>query len=372
MKVSGRVDAFQRRRPALGVPLAVIYKYIDDQGAYLAALITYYGFISLFPLLLLLSSVLGYALENNPEWQARIMESAFRQVPVIGDQVERAQLQGNTTAVVIGAIGALFGALGVAQAMQNALNAAWYVPRDSRPNPVMARARSTALLLVVALFLVATTVLSQADAALVAIGVSDQAIGVWGKLVSGVITGLLFLVISRYGTSYPVTVREALPGSVLGVLAWQGLQNAGTEFVRSFVAGATATNGVFAVVLGLLAWIYLASVAFVLCTELNVVLALGLYPRALLTPLTDDVDLTEADVEAYAGIARAQRLKGFQTVQVSFEHDGQYRSARLRREERQRLAELAQEETCRRAAQARRNRENRRLAGRRQQEKDAG
>ncbi|MCA0435245.1 MAG: YihY/virulence factor BrkB family protein [Austwickia sp.] len=355
-----RVDDFQRRHRFLGLPIALIYKYVDDQGAYLAALITYYGFISLFPLLLLLSSVLGFVLENNPELQARIMESAFRQIPVIGDQVQRAQLRGSGIAVVIGAVGALYGAVGVAQAMQNALNAAWYVPRNSRPNPVLARARSLTLLGLVALFLLVTTFLSQWDAALRALTDNEQAVGYWTTFASMAVTWVLFQVISRFGTTYRVTIRQALPGSILGVLVWQGLQTAGTGFVARVIAGSSDTNGVFAVVLGLLAWIYLASVSFVVCTELNVVLALKLYPRALLTPMTDDVDLTEGDRAAYAGLARAQRLKGFQKVQVSFEYDGQFRTGRAAREQAEREEAQARAETERRAEQARRARRGRR------------
>ena len=368
--VIGRFDAFQRRHRVLGLPIALVYKYVDDQGAYLAALITYYGFVSMFPLLLLFSSVLGFALENNPDLQAQIMESAFRQIPVIGDQVQRAQLRGSTAAVVIGALGALYGALGVAQAMQNAMNAAWYVPRNARPNPFLARARSAALLLLVAVFLVATTLLSQFEAALSAL-TGNPRVGLWWTtFASMAVTWVLFQLISRFGTTYRVTVRQALPGSVLGVLAWQGLQGAGTSFVARYVAGQSDTNGVFAVVLGLLAWIYLASVAFVLCTELNAVLALNLYPRALLTPLTDDVDLTEGDLEAYAGLARAQRLKGFQTVQVSFEYGGAFRTGRAAREQAEREEALARAETERRAEEARVARMRRREADRVRREAD--
>ena len=362
--VIARFDAFQRRHRVLGLPIALIYKYIDDQGAYLAALITYYGFVSLFPLLLLLSSVLGFVLEHNPDLQAQIMESAFRQIPIIGDQIQRSQLRGSTPAVIIGALGALYGAVGVAQAMQNAMNAAWYVPRNSRPNPFLARARSITLLFLVAVFLIVTTFLSQWDATLRAVTDNAQAVGAWTTFASMGVTWVLFQVISRFGTTYRVTVRQALPGSVLGVLAWQTLQGAGTEFAGRYVAGASATNGVFAVVLGLLAWIFLASVTFVLCTELNVVLSLNLYPRALLTPLTDDVDLTEGDLEAYAGLARAQRLKGFQTVQVSFEFDGQFRTGKAAREEEQREADLARAETERRAEESRLARARRRASDR--------
>ena len=108
---------YQRRHRWAGFPLAVVYKFVDDQGSYLAALITYYGFLSLFPLLLLLASVLGFVLRNHPQLQQQILDSALGQFPVIGEQLARpAAAAGQATAIVIGSFTALYGGLGVAQA----------------------------------------------------------------------------------------------------------------------------------------------------------------------------------------------------------------------------------------------------------------
>jgi hypothetical protein len=85
------------------------------------------------------------------------------------------------------------------------------------------------------------------------------------------------------------------------------------------VSNTNLTYGVFAVVLGLMAWIYITAVLMVMCIQLNVVRERQLYPRALLTPFTDNVDLTEADRRAYASYAGAQQNKGFETIEVSFE-----------------------------------------------------
>ena len=87
MGITDRLDATQRRHRALGFPLAVLYKYIDDQGSYLAALITYYAFVSLFPLLLLLSTVLGWLLVGHPALRENVLNSALSQFPVIGSQL---------------------------------------------------------------------------------------------------------------------------------------------------------------------------------------------------------------------------------------------------------------------------------------------
>ena len=99
------LDTRQRRHPILGGPLAVVYKFFDDQGFYLSALIAFYAFLSLFPLFLLFSTILGFALENDPHLRTQILESAARQIPVIGQQIETHELRGSGTAVAIAKIG---------------------------------------------------------------------------------------------------------------------------------------------------------------------------------------------------------------------------------------------------------------------------
>ena len=158
MPVLSRLDRFQRRHPALGVPVAVVYKFMDDQGVYLAALIAFYAFFSIFPLFLLLTSILGFVLQNDPELQEAILQTAMAQIPVIGSQIRAQELSGSFTAVLIGGLTALYGAIAVASAVQNAMNVAWNVRRNQRPNPVVLRIRSVGLLLVLGLFVVATTV----------------------------------------------------------------------------------------------------------------------------------------------------------------------------------------------------------------------
>src|SRR3954447_23471702 len=102
MAFTERLDHFQRRHRWAGFPLAVIYKFADDQGPFLAALLTYYGFLSLFPLLLLLATILGFLLQNDPMLQTRILDSALGQFPLIGNDLPRGRLQGSNWAVVVG------------------------------------------------------------------------------------------------------------------------------------------------------------------------------------------------------------------------------------------------------------------------------
>src|SRR3954453_534822 len=114
---------FQRRHRILGVPLGVVYKFFDDQGGSLAAVIAYYAFVAIFPILLIASSVLGFVLQGHPSLQQQILNSALAQFPIVGDQLGRPEgIQGSTSAVVIGVLAALYGVIGLGQAAQNAVN----------------------------------------------------------------------------------------------------------------------------------------------------------------------------------------------------------------------------------------------------------
>ena len=125
MRLTDRTDRWQREHSSVGFPVAVAFKFFDDQGSYLAALVTYYGFVSLFPLLLLLTSGLGFVLQGHAELQQSILRSAVSQFPVIGDQLrDPGSLRGSGPALAFGAGVALYGGLGVAQATQNAMNVA--------------------------------------------------------------------------------------------------------------------------------------------------------------------------------------------------------------------------------------------------------
>ena len=139
----GRFDAFQRRHRLLGLPLAVIYKYFDDQGPYLAAIIAYYAFFAIFPILLIGTSVLGFFLQGDPELRDRLLDTALSQFPIVGDQLGRPEgLSGSTVAIVVGVVTALYGAINLGEALQNAANQVWAVPRNSRANPSLQRFRS--------------------------------------------------------------------------------------------------------------------------------------------------------------------------------------------------------------------------------------
>ncbi|QCB52711.1 YihY/virulence factor BrkB family protein [Rhodococcus sp. PAMC28707] len=313
------MDRVQRRHPVLGFPLAVIYKFVDDQGGYLAALIAYYAFLSLFPLLLLGSTILGIVLAGNPQLQQQILDSALSQIPIIGDEVgEPDKIGGGTLGLIIGVLGSLYGGLGVAVAVQNAMNVAWAVPKNLRPNPIRSRVRGLALLSTVGVAVLAITAVNVASSA----GVFGSINGSVVLIASILLNIIVFTVAFRLATARDLSISNVLPGAIVAGVLWQILQTFGGVYIRYVVGRASITNGVFAVVIGLLAFMYIASVLIVFAVEIDVVRVEKLYPRSLLTPFTDDVILTEGDRLTYTGQAEAQRSKGFEEIEVTFDGHG--------------------------------------------------
>lgn len=317
----GRVDRFQRKHAVIGFPIAVVYKYFDDQGPYLAAIISYYAFIAIFPLLLLGSSILGFILQDDEDLRDRLLDSALSQFPIIGDQLGRPEgISGSTTTIVIGSVVALYGAMGLGQAVQNAANIAWSVPRNSRANPIILRLRSILFLAIsgagILTLAIATSVLANPGA----VGADLESTLRWViRLVGFVLTILIFGSVFRLISHGRAGWRSVLPGAVVTAILWQGLQWIGNTYVQEVIVKAGQMNKTFALVLGLIAFIYIAAIMVMLGLEVNVVLRRRLYPRALLTPFTDNVILTKADQKAYSAYAKSQRHKGFQSVEVTFE-----------------------------------------------------
>jgi membrane protein len=157
---TGGLDSFQRRHTWVGFPLAVVYKFVDDQSGYLASLITYYGFLSLFALLLLLVSALGY--DGDPALQHALVGSALQQFPIIGPELQQnvSSIHGSRLGVILSILGAVYGGLGVTLAIQNAFDRVWAVTRYARPNLVVSRLRDLVLFVLFGAVIVVTTALS--------------------------------------------------------------------------------------------------------------------------------------------------------------------------------------------------------------------
>jgi membrane protein len=304
-----KFDAFQQRNRALRIPFAVIKKFGDDQAGSLAALVAYYAFFSIFPLLLVFVTVLGFVLNGDPSAQKSVENSVLGQFPIISDQIRGHHLQGHAISLVIGVLTTLFAGLGITGAAQNAFNRVWAVPFKDRPNFIHSRLRSLYLLLLLGgLFMVAT-----AASGLVSGGLGGPLLKVAGIALSLLINFGLFMASFKLLTSAKLTFRELVPGAVFAAIAWEVLQVLGGVYIKHVVSKASNTYGTFALVIGVLAWLHLGAQLTLYGAELNSVLARRLYPRSLLVPPD-----TKADQSALRALAEVEERSDQQQVDVEF------------------------------------------------------
>jgi membrane protein len=310
-KLVKRVDLFQRERSWLGFPIAVFKKFGDDQAGYLAALIAYYAFFSLFPLLLVFVTVLGFVLGNNAELQEKIVGSVLAQIPVIGDQIKDNvhSIRGSGIALAIGITGTLLAGLGVIQALQHGMDEIWDVPRTKRPNFLWSRIRALILLAVLGVASLLSTFLSGVGSAG---GTFGMALKLGSLAASLALNFALFLISFRVLTSAAIKWKNVATGAVIAAVAWAALQSAGTYYMSTQLKNASQTYGLFAIVIGLLSWLYLGAQVTFLAAEVNVVKTRRLWPRSLQPPPTD------ADRRVLTDAAEAQAKRPEEHVNVHF------------------------------------------------------
>ena len=295
-------DRLQRRRPVLAFVVAVWKKFSDDRAGQLAALIAYYAFVAIFPLLLVLDTVLTIVVRNNEALRERLLSSALSAYPLIGDQIQRNVHPLNSTglALAVGLIGALFGARGVTMAMQNALNEVWAVPLDRRPAFPWSTVRSFGLMVVVGVGQIFTALLSGIAGG---IGhVLPGALAAAGTVAVSFAANIgVFWLAFRLAAAREVSWRALRLGAVISAAFWQVLLLLGGLIVGHFLQHSSALYGVFGVVLGMLAWLYLQAQVTLYALEADTVRALRLWPRGLRPPPT------EQDKQAVERYGRAQR-----------------------------------------------------------------
>jgi YihY family inner membrane protein len=307
-RIARRADRAHRRRPWLAFPYAVLKKFGDDQAGNLAALISYYGFFSLFPLMLVLVTVLGMVLQANSELQVRIQSSALANFPVIGEEIDSnvRALGGSGVTVAIGVALALWAGIGVLRVMQTAMNTVWNVPFRHRPNFVKTLLRAAIMLVVLGLVTIAA-----AGAGSVGSGNDNALLSLLWVAISLLLNFLLFVLAFRILTSEDLSWGDVWLGAAIAAIAWTALQALGGYIVRHQLEGATQTYGTFATVIGLLAWIYIGAQVTLLAAEVNVVKKRRLWPRAIVQP-----PLTDADARALASYVRQEERRPEQNVDV--------------------------------------------------------
>jgi YihY family inner membrane protein len=304
------LDHRQQRSRHVSFLAAVVKKFIDDQAGQLAALIAYYGFVSLFPLLLVLVTILGFVLQGDPSEQHRILNGALGEFPIISDELKLRSLTGSGPGLAIGVLGSLLAGMGITGATQNAFNRIWSVPFKHRPNFIHAHLRGLGMLAMLGTL----SIISTTAAGFVGTSSHGAAAVIAGVVVAFAFNLALFMTAFKLLTAVDVSWRDLLPGVIVASVFWQLLQNLGGFYVGHELKHTGPLYGTFALVLGLLAWLYLGAQLTIFAAEINVVRVHRLWPRSFFSePLLD------ADRRAMTSLAETEERVDEQHVDVNFD-----------------------------------------------------
>jgi len=311
-------DAWQQRHPVVAFPVGVVKKFGDDQAGNLVSLLAYYAFVATFPLLLALTAILGVVLRDHPRLQSQLLNSAFAEFPIIGGQIHQqlgvATFGHTSLSLIVGFLGALYGARGFANALQNTLNTLWAVPRVDRPGFPGKYLRTFVSLLLLGLIVVVTGASGTAAGAAVSWGFGGLPARALSLVVGTVLGFGFFIALFRAAASSRVPTRAMLPGAAISALGWQLLLMAAGVIVAHQLRHAQAIAGFFGVVLGLLAWLALQATVIVYAIEADVVRVKHLWPRSIVQP-----PLLDADKLYYTDVLRTETRRPEQRLDIAYE-----------------------------------------------------
>ncbi|HTW07931.1 MAG TPA: YihY/virulence factor BrkB family protein [Acidimicrobiales bacterium] len=311
-RVSRSADRFQQGHRPLAVVYAVLKKYADDNAGVLVSSLTLSAFGTLFPMLLLLVTILGLVLSSDSTWYRDVLHSTFGHFPIIGNDLAgniKSLHRNSAVGLVVGAGGLVWGSLGLAQNGIFTMEQVWNLPGPARPNYLKRLGRSFAFLAVLGTGLIVSTVLAAGAPTLK----GSLLLAVAGGVLSSVVNFGEYLFGFRVLTPHSVRLSCLVPGAVLAGAGWTVLQAFGGFVVGHYLKNDSAVYGLFGIVLGLLAWVYLIVELTVYAAELNVVLARRLWPRSMVPP-----PLTDADRKSLAAQAEQNQRRPEQRVEVVF------------------------------------------------------
>jgi uncharacterized BrkB/YihY/UPF0761 family membrane protein len=306
-----KVDGWQQGHRLPGLVFGVIKKYGDDRGSVLALVLGYYAFMALFPLLLALTTILGFI--GNAHLANSVIGSTLKQFPVFGQQIGQDTshpLTGSVLGLVIGLLGLLYGGLGVTQAAQHAMAQVWNVPGVVRPGYPVRLLRGLLLLVTLGLGMAVSAGVS----GLVTVAGHTLPFRVVFVGAGLVINIGLSIAMFRVLTPKTVAFRCLLVGAISAAIGYTVLLTIGTGLIQHQLRHAQPVYGPFALVLGLIGWLYLVAQVVVYSAEANVVVMRHLWPRSIVQP-----PLTDADKRVLHDIAKQEQRRPEQRVGVGFE-----------------------------------------------------
>jgi uncharacterized BrkB/YihY/UPF0761 family membrane protein len=311
----GAINRFQQRHRVVAVPWAVNKKFSNDQANLLVVALGWYGFTAIYPLLLAVITVFGFI---GVASLGHGIVNTLHEFPVIGDQFKPgsggSELHGSVFGLVVGLVGLLYGAQGVTQTAETAMNRVWNVPQVDRPGFLPRLLHSfVALACIGGAFVINAFLGTVASGAGRALWVSVVLI-----LVQLAVNVVLYLISFRVllAPAAAVATRSLLPGAVAGGVSFTALITVGAGLVTHQLKHSSATYGAFSSVIGIVTFLLLLSKLTLYAAELNPVLDRKLYPRAM--PMCDPLP---ADDQALAQLVHEERRRPDEHVGVGFEPD---------------------------------------------------
>ncbi|MBV9207363.1 MAG: YihY/virulence factor BrkB family protein [Actinobacteria bacterium] len=310
-KTIRKVDATQQRYTPLAFIFGVVKKFGDDNGGVLVSNLAYSAFVSIFPLLLVLATILGLVASADPSIRTQVLNAVANQVPVIGrtltenvHQLHRASMIG----LIVGLLFLIWGATGLAQAGLFTMEQVWNLPGPARPGYVQRLGRAVLFLSLLGAGVIVTTGLASFNTYVLK--------GFWAVIGAEVLAAAfnigMYTGAFRVLTPKGVPTRNLMPGAITGGILYTVLQVLGTWLLHHYLHS-DSVYGYFATVLGLITYIYFAVEITVYSAEVNVVLVRHLWPRAIVQP-----PLTEADRASMALQALQNQRRPEQHVEVTF------------------------------------------------------
>jgi membrane protein len=308
-----KVDAAQKQTKPTGVAVATFKKFSEDHSTNLAAMIAFWAFFSIFPLLMVLVTVLGWVLPASTK--DSVLTHIAQMFPLLDPSTIKG-LSGSLWALVVGGVTALWSGLGVVRTVQTAFNSVWEIPYHERPGLLEQLLRSVWVLATIGLGLVLTTLVSGFVTG-ASSGIHLGVIGrVGGFVLAAVLDVGLFVAAFRMLTDREVSTRDVLPGAALSGVVFFILEQLSTVIIANRLKHAQATYGHFATVITILWWFYLTSIVTLLGAQLNVVLKERLFPRSVV-----DAPQTEADQRVLQAYAQERTYQPEEKIEARVERE---------------------------------------------------
>jgi YihY family inner membrane protein len=305
-----KLDAYQQQHKAVAIPIAVFKKFSEDQSTNLASMIAFWAFFSIFPLLLVLVTLLGFFLPTDTK--NGVLQQVADYFPLLNTS-SISGLTGSWWALIIGLVTALWSGSAVVRTVQQAFNSVWEIPIHQRPKLVEQVLRSIFVLATIGVGLVLSVFITGFVS-----GASNTLHLAWFGHVIGYLIAIaldigLFIAAFRMLTDRDISTRDVLPGAVLSGFVFWVLQSLSSLIISHYLQNAQSTYGTFATVITMLWWLYITSIVTLLGAQLNVVLKERLYPRGLV-----EAPDTEADHRLYDNYAKERTYLDDEQVHTSF------------------------------------------------------